>query len=105
MGPRGEGVVFPSSAEAGGGLLLAQPPPAFPQRSHSCAEDTWRRVAIGHRWRGEGWKGGPRAGPPLYANSNPTLCIPPRPAALNKILVEWLEGLPPDGAMLSVSRL
>uniref|UniRef100_A0A8C9LGD3 Epoxide hydrolase 2 n=1 Tax=Pavo cristatus TaxID=9049 RepID=A0A8C9LGD3_PAVCR len=28
-----------------------------------------------------------------------------RPAALNKILVEWLEGLPPDGAVLRVSRL
>ncbi|XP_021247598.1 bifunctional epoxide hydrolase 2 [Numida meleagris] len=28
-----------------------------------------------------------------------------RPAALNRILVEWLEGLPPDGTMLRVSRL
>ncbi|NXJ09182.1 HYES hydrolase, partial [Odontophorus gujanensis] len=28
-----------------------------------------------------------------------------RPAALNKILVEWLEGLPPEGTMLKMSRL
>lgn len=35
----------------------------------------------------------------------PICALPARPAALNKILVEWLEGLPPDVAMPRGSRL
>ncbi|NXS56036.1 HYES hydrolase, partial [Brachypteracias leptosomus] len=35
----------------------------------------------------------------------PALFYPPRPAELNRILVEWLEGLPPDTPLPKISRL
>lgn len=35
----------------------------------------------------------------------PALCLLLRPAELNRILVEWLEGLPPDTPLPKISRL
>lgn len=50
-------------------------------------------------------KGGTQGWAPTLRQLQTYSVHPPRPAALNRILVEWLEGLPPDGAMLRVSRL
>jgi len=44
-------------------------------------------------------RGGGKPGP------SPALCRSPRPAELNRILVGWLEGLPPDTPLPKISRL
>ncbi|XP_026702130.1 bifunctional epoxide hydrolase 2, partial [Athene cunicularia] len=49
--------------------------------------------------------GSPFSKPGGKPDPSPALCHPPRPAALNRILVEWLEGLPPATPLPKFSRL
>lgn len=78
------------------------------RRSRSYAGSTSRSAGTGPRWRGTVGGFTPvELGPSLSPGGSqiPALGHPYRPAEVNRILLEWLEGLPPDTPLPKMSRL
>ncbi|NXW88807.1 HYES hydrolase, partial [Alopecoenas beccarii] len=90
----GKDVVLPPSRSKGMEQWIPQL-----RRGHIEECGHWTQM---ERYSAQRGSGSPFPGVP---GPTPALCRPPRPVAVNRILLEWLEGLPPDPPIGRISRL